>query len=88
MFLFKNLSLKLKNLRVLIPKRDLIILFIMWFLLGYLFIFYPILTKNIDYEIKDKKIKVKSQFLKDNFKTDILLVSIDSETLSETKYKW
>lgn len=88
MFLFKNLSLKLKNLRVLIPKRDLIILFIMWFLLGYFFIFYPILTKNIDYEIKDKKIKLKSQFLKDNFKTDILLVSIDSETLSETEHKW
>ena len=59
MFLFNNLSLKLKNLRVLIPKRDLIILFIMWYLLGYFFIFYPILTKNIDYEIKDKKIKTK-----------------------------
>ncbi|MDD2624458.1 MAG: CHASE2 domain-containing protein, partial [Candidatus Riflebacteria bacterium] len=88
MFLFKSLSLKLKNLRIIIPKRDLLTLVFVWFILGLIFVSYPFLTRNIDLKIKDTKIEVKSRYLKDSFKTDILLVSIDSETLSDTAYKW
>lgn len=88
MYGFKNLALKLKNLELLIPKKDLFIAFFLWLVLGLLFIFYPPLLNNISYAIQDTKIKIRSVLFKNSFPFDTLLVAIDNETLQSAPHKW
>ncbi len=85
---FKNLALKLKSLKLIIPKKDMFIAFFVWILLGIVFVFYSPLLSNIDFKIKDIKIKLRSNLLKDSFDHDIILITIDNETLTRAPHKW
>jgi CHASE2 domain-containing sensor protein len=88
MYGFKNLALKLKNLKLLIPKKDLIIAFFLWLIIGAIIVFYPPLLNSINYAIQDAKINIRSTLFKNSFSFDTLLVAIDNETLEAAPHKW
>ena len=88
MYPFHNLSLKLRSLKMLLPSRDFITATAVWLVISALLVIFNSLTTPFDNRLKDLKIKFNASYVKATIPADILLLSIDSETLATAPHKW
>ena len=88
MYPFRNLSLKLRSLQMLLPRRDFITATAVWLVISALLVIFNSLTTPFDNRLKDLKIRFNAGYVKATIPADILLLSIDSETLATAPHKW
>ncbi|GAB1351635.1 hypothetical protein MASR1M12_03650 [Erysipelotrichia bacterium] len=88
MYPFRNLSLKLRSLQMLLPRRDFITATAVWLVISALLVIFNSLTTPFDNRLKDLKIRFNASYVKATIPADILLLSIDSETLATAPHKW
>ncbi len=88
MYPFTDLTIKFKRLRMILPRRDFITAAVLWTLLSAAFIYSTNLTAPLDNGLKDLKIRFSASYLRPQIPYDMLLVSIDNDTLVKAPYKW
>lgn len=72
----------------MLPRRDFVTASIFWLVISALLVAFTGLSTPFDNKLKDLKIKFNSSYARANIDADILLVSIDSETLATAPHKW
>ena len=88
MYPFIDLTIKFKRLRMMLPRRDFITAAVLWTLLSAALIYSTNLTPPLDNGLKDLKIRFSASYLRPQIPYDMLLVSIDNDTLVKAPYKW
>ncbi|MDD2998500.1 MAG: CHASE2 domain-containing protein [Erysipelotrichia bacterium] len=88
MYPFLSLTLKLRQLRTLLPKRDFVTATVFWLIISALLTIFSSLTTPFDNRLKDLKLKFNAEYVRSRIDEDILLLSIDSETLATAPHKW
>lgn len=82
-----NLTTKLRQLRMLLPRRDFIVSAAFWLIISGMLVFFPGLTRAFDLGIKDLKIQFNA-YKNRCANQNVLLIAIDSETLATAPHKW
>ncbi len=90
MYPFYNLTLKVRRLHMLLPKRDFFTAAAFWLVISLLLVVFGSLTSPFDNRLKDLKIKFNADYVKAAIPVPILLLAIDTETLADEKapHKW
>jgi len=90
MYPFRNLTLKILRLRMLLPRRDFITALAFWLVISAGLVLFDSLTRPFDNKLKDFKIKFNATYMQSYIPAPVLLLAIDNETLADPKaqYKW
>ncbi len=90
MYPFYNLTMKVRRLRMLLPKRDFMTAAAFWLVISLLLVVFSSLTSPFDNRLKDLKIKFNADYVKASIPVPILLLAIDTDTLADEKapHKW
>lgn len=86
-FPFSNLIIRIRQLLLLLPRRDLLSAIAIWLSVSIIIIVFPSLTNIFELAHKDLKINFNANYYRNNT-INTLLVAIDSETLADAPYKW
>ena len=90
MYPFSNLTMKVRRLRMLLPRRDFITAAAFWSAISLLLIVFSALTSPFDNKLKDLKIKFNSEYIQSSIPAPVLLLAIDTDTLADehAPHKW
>ncbi len=88
MYPFRNLTLKVRQLHTMLPVRDFVTALVFWLIVSLLLVIFSSLTTPFDNRLKDLKIWFNARYVQSSIPADLLLVSIDGETLATSPHKW
>ncbi len=86
--MLKTWKLNLKQICVLLPKKDLFIWSFFAALPFLLLIFSPGSFEGFERALLDFKVRIDQKFLHTGKETDLVILGIDSRTLEKAPYKW
>lgn len=84
---FSTLTIKTRQLLLLLPRRDMLIALCLWLTVGILIVTFPGLTRAFELGLRDLKIHFNAYYYR-HHASNSLLIAIDSETLADAPHKW
>jgi len=84
---FSTLILRIRQLLLLLPRRDLLSAAAAWLIIGFSIVFFPSFTNAFELALKDLKTHFNAYYYR-NITISTLLIALDSETLADAPFKW